>query len=79
MFTLGTKEKINVGSEMCLFSQTEIFTLWINSLQPWTRVKCLGFSCSVFFLQPRTFLFQWIILVSMCKRIRGKLPYVANL
>lgn len=44
MSTLGTKEKINVGLEMCLFSETEIFTLWINSLQLETHVKCLGFS-----------------------------------
>lgn len=79
MFTLDTKEKISVGSEMCLFSETEIFTLWINSLRAETHVKCLGFSIYFFFLQLRTFLFQWIILVSMCKRMRNKLPYVANL
>lgn len=76
---LGTKEKINVGSEMCLFSETEIFTLWINALQPGTHVRSLGFSNFFVFLQLRTFLFQWIILVSMCKATRGKLPYVANL
>lgn len=37
-----------MGSEMCLFSETEIFTSWINSLQPGTRVKSLGFSIFFF-------------------------------
>lgn len=37
-----------MGSETCLFSETEIFTSWINSLQQGTHVKSLGFS--IFFL-----------------------------
>lgn len=31
------------------------------------------------FLQSVTLLFESIILASVCKRTRGKLPYVANL